>query len=136
MPFLYNWRRFWVCVGILFVLEMGTIVAFCGKMFQCGCTLTAGLTHCNIYTAEPHPCPWCSHGWPGFYLPFAIVVAGTALCIIWGLRQSQGGFWWGLSSGISGYLLWGNLAGLATAAYHRYPRMYGWDLEPVWSMLF
>ena len=123
-------RRLLVCFGILLALEVATIGAFCGQLFGCGCTLTTGMTHCNIYTGEGAPCPWCSHGWAGFYLPFAVIVMGSAAGMIWSLKRASNSLVQGLVGGLAGYLLWGSLVGLVTAVYYDHPHIYGWNLDP------
>ena len=124
-----NRGRLFVCFGIILALEVATIVAFCGQLFGCGCTLATGLTHCNIHTGEGPTCPWCSHGWIGFYLPFAVILAGSGLSTAWGLKWTGNSRLWGLLGGLAGYLVWGTLAALATAAYHDYPHVFGWTLN-------
>jgi len=119
----------WIlCSGVTLVVALGTITAFCGLIFQCGCTLTAGMKYCNVHNPQGPHCPWCSHGNIGFYVPFAIILAATLATITWALGRFRGSIGAGLLAGMIGYFLWGSLVGLATALYWNYPYFCFWRL--------
>ena len=106
-------------------LAYGTILPLCGLIFGCGCTLSSGITHCNIFVAARPDCPWCSQSALAFWTLFAAIMAACAVTIGVALRWVKPVLGVGLASGVLGYFLWRSLAGLGHALWHDYPMFCG-----------
>ncbi|MGI8782176.1 MAG: hypothetical protein ACR2L2_00790, partial [Acidobacteriota bacterium] len=111
-------------------LAVGAVLLapLCGQIFSCGCTLLQGGQHCNIHHAQPPHCPWCSSVPTGGLFPLGAALAVTALTIWAALKWIRIGFIIGIAAGISGFLFWASLAGLASALASGYPTFFGFQL--------
>ena len=117
--------RFFVCFCVVATLTFVTVTPFCGKMFDCGCTLFEGMQYCNVYNTEGPRCPWCSYGALFFTGQLGLILAGTGLTIWAVLKWIKPVFWLGVMTGVIAYLLLSSLVGLGIALYVGYPSFYG-----------
>ncbi len=122
-----RWLLFLFCLGIVAVVEVVTITAFCGQVYRCGCSYSEGMTYCNVNSPSEPNCPWCSHGKTGFYMLFSLIVLGTMVSILLSFRRFRPNLVSGLAAGLIGYLVWGVLAALAFAFYDDYPLLKLWS---------
>lgn len=105
----------------LWAFAFWTITPFCGYLFACGCTLSEGMSECNIWQEQGPHCPWCSYGMIGFYVPFAAILAIVTAGAMGGLALMNWQWWAGLAGGLAAYLAGGLAVGFATAVYRGYP---------------
>jgi hypothetical protein len=119
------WRKFLICLAILFALSIASILPMCALMFRCGCTISAGETQCNVHDRLAAHCPWCEGGakafLPGYLIAFSLAVGAAAVT----MSRWKPSFSLGLACGIIAYGSVLSLAGLVTAKLMHYPIWFG-----------
>ncbi|HLU99856.1 MAG TPA: hypothetical protein VKZ59_01230 [Acidobacteriota bacterium] len=114
-------------LGIIILLgtTAATLASVCGILFQCGCTLMEGVTHCNIWHSNSPDCPWCRSRWSALIPFLTINLLTLATAGVYFVKK--GGLLGALLVGLIAYLFWAVLVGLASAQYWDYPLFLWWS---------
>ncbi|MBS2036059.1 hypothetical protein JST97_13805 [bacterium] len=106
------------------------LLPLCSALFQCGCTWQhhGADEFCNVRLPKPPHCPWCDHGWWGWHVPWAFMLAATTSTMFFSRRHWRGQpFAWLLLCLLS-WEIWPMAFGGVCAWWWRYPYFLSWRL--------